>query len=203
MLHNSPSSVGIAWERDNTYWIFDGAHASLTRYQFNADHGPGGADHSDGVVQRYVEGQVARAPGISSHMEVDGDTLYVADSGNGRVVTLDVTSGTPGAVIGPNYDGTLQQAMEGAEVAVLIEAGAVEGLELPSGLAVHEGILYVTDNRTSRLFAFELDGVLVDWLDLSGEVASGGLMGIDFAPDGSLYLVDAVASRVLRLAPLP
>ncbi|MEC9466031.1 MAG: hypothetical protein VX834_09620 [Myxococcota bacterium] len=54
MLHNTPNGVGIAWEVDNVYWVYDGHHGSLTRYNFNQDHGPAGTDHSDGVVYRYV-----------------------------------------------------------------------------------------------------------------------------------------------------
>src|SRR5690606_13392082 len=47
MLHNSPNAVGIAWERDNVYWVVDGYHNALTRYDFAQDHGPGGSDHTD------------------------------------------------------------------------------------------------------------------------------------------------------------
>ena len=32
MLHNSPDSAGIAWERDNVYWVLDGAHRIARAY---------------------------------------------------------------------------------------------------------------------------------------------------------------------------
>lgn len=202
MLHNSPNSTGIAWEQGNAYWIFDGSHSSLTRYDFNDDHGPGGADHSDGVVRRYAEGEVSRAPGVSSHMEVSEGFLYVADSGNGRIARLDVNSGTPSAIIGPNYDGTLQQSMDGAVVETLVAAGSVEGLVVPSGLTLRDGMIFVSDYETSRIFAFELDGTLVDWLDLSAMVAPGSLMGIAFDPSGNLFVADYLGQSILRVAAL-
>ena len=93
MLHNSPLGMGIAWQQDNIYWVFDGAHSSLTRYDFRKDHGKGGSDHRDGIVLRFAEGLVRRAPGIPSHMEVHRETglLYVADTGKSRVLAMDTT----------------------------------------------------------------------------------------------------------------
>ena len=78
--------MGIAWEKDNVYWVFDGYHSSITRYDFNEDHGPGGTVHDDGTVSRYVEGKVKRVANVVSHMEMDRESnlLYVADTGNNR-----------------------------------------------------------------------------------------------------------------------
>ncbi len=50
MLHASPWCVGIAHERVNIYWVFNGKDGSLDRYNFNRDHGPGYEDHSDGEI---------------------------------------------------------------------------------------------------------------------------------------------------------
>jgi len=203
MLHNSPNSAGIAWERDNVYWVFDGAHNALTRYDFGEDHGPGGADHSDGVVSRYVEGQVAYLPRVPSHMEMADGLLYVADSGNGRVAVLDPSEASRGSAVGPNYDGTDQHAMDGGELTTLVDRADVEGMQTPSGLAIDGSVLYVGDNETSHLFAFDrASGELLDWLDLSPEIDRGGLMGLLPDGEGGLYLVDAVSDRVLRLSPL-
>lgn len=202
MLHNSPNSVGIAWERDNVYWIFDGSHAALTRYDFGLDHGPGGSDHSDGIVRRYVEGQVAYVPRVPSHMEMAGGLLYVADTGNNRVAVLDPAAAEAGAPIMPNYDGTQQHAMTGGTLTTLVDGAEVDSMVRPSGLAIDGDVLFVSDNETSTIFGFDREtGELIDWLDLSEQVAVGGLMGLAFDPDGDLFFVDATADRVLRIAP--
>lgn len=202
MLHNSPNSAGIAWERDNVYWVFDGYHASLTRYDFGSDHGPGGEDHSDGVIARYVEGQVGYVPDVPSHMELDATTglLYVADTGNARIATLDTASGTQGGTLEPNYDDAEQYEMLGATLTTLVDASASDLVE-PSGLALKDGLVFVTDNETGKVLAFDAGGVLVDWLQT--DVAPGGLMGMAFDGDGRLYLADAAGMRILRIEERP
>ncbi len=207
MLHNSPNGMGIAWEEGNTYWVFDGYNASISRYAFHGDHGPGGADHSDGEMLRYVEGEVERIEDVPSHLWLEGNDLFIADTGNQRIAVLDIDSGDVGGTIGPNYDGIAQQQVEDADIATLIDGddlgNDVDGrpvpveLQSPSGVAVREDILYVTDNETSTLFAFTTDGTVIDWVELP--VADGALMGIEFDDSGNLYLVDAVDNEVLRI----
>lgn len=200
MLHNSPNGMGIAAEGENVFWVFDGAHSSLTRYDFVWDHGPGGIDHTDGVIHRYVEGEVKRRPGVPSHLEFDpvDELLYVADTGNRRVAVLDARSGDLGAAYGPNYDGVDQRRCDDAELWTLVQGEDVN-LSRPSGLALRDGILYVSDNATGVLFAFDLDGQLLDWVDTG--LPSGALMGIEFDDRGRLHLVDGLAGEVLRLDP--
>ena len=201
MLHNSPNGAGIAWETENVYWVFDGFHNSITRYDFNTDHGPGGSDHRDGEVARYVEGAVSYVDGVSSHLEFHHGLhlLYVVDSGNNRVAVLDPTLGSPGQTLSPNYDGGTQYYVDGTELTTLID-GSEAGLEVPSGIAIAGETIFVSDNKLSLIAAFDFEGNLIDYLDLSSEVPSGGLMGIEVAPDGSLYAVDAVSNTVIRVA---
>ncbi|HEV3193456.1 MAG TPA: hypothetical protein VGY54_23270 [Polyangiaceae bacterium] len=205
MLHNSPLSVGIAWDHDNVYWVFDGTHSSLTRYDFHAGHPLGGTDHSNGEVARFVEGQVARVAGNVSHLKVDHDThlLYVADTGNSRIAVLDTTTGTRGAPISPNFDGDLQYEMTGATLATLVD-GSAAGLQRPSGLALEQHVLFVTDSASSRIYAFDLQGRPLDWLDLSPQVQPGGLMGLTVDAAGNIFLVDNIGNQVLEItAPSP
>ncbi len=200
MLHNSPLGGGIAWERERVFWVFDGAHAAIARYDFNSDHGLGGADHSDGVLGRYAEGEVERVEGVPSNMVFDPATslLFVADSGHARIAALDTTTGSTSGSVGPNYDGTVQQAVQGAELTTFFEGSEAE-LEVPSGLAIHEETLYISDNETSRILAVGMDGVLIDYLDT--ELAPGSLRGLTIDDDGVLYVVDAITPRILRIAP--
>jgi sugar lactone lactonase YvrE len=127
--------------------------------------------------------------------------LYIADTGNNRIAVLDTESGTTGASISPNYDKDMQNQVNGADLWTLIEGADVE-MSAPSGIALHEGMLFVSDNDTSRILAFDLeDGELVDWVDTG--LASGSIMGIDFDSDGSLWVVDAEASKIYRITEKP
>jgi DNA-binding beta-propeller fold protein YncE len=200
MLHDSPLAVGIAWDHDNVYWVFDGTHRSLSRYDFHAGHPLGGTDHSNGEVARFVEGKVVRVAGVMSHLKVAHDThlLYVADTGNNRIAVLDTATGTHGAATLPNYDGDLQYEMMGATLSTLVDGSAM-GLQRPSGLALGQQVLFVTDNASSRIYAFDLQGQPLDWLDLSAAVQPGGLMGLTFDAAGNLFLVDNIGNQVLEV----
>ena len=199
MLHNSPNGMGIAWEEGNTYWVFDGWHSSLTRYAFMNDHGAGGSYHGDGILWRYAEGQVKRSAGVPSHMEVDLPNLllYVCDTGHNRIAVLDMTSGTIGNPVGPNYDGTTQSGMNGAVLTTLVDGAAI-GMQKPSGLVIDGDVIYVSDNGTSQILAFDkATGELLEWLDTG--LPSGSLMGMALSDTGELYVVDGVLDGVMRI----
>lgn len=194
MLHDSPLCMGIAWEKDNVYWTFDGLNGVISRYDFAQDHGPGFDDHADGIIQRFVDVDVARVADVPSHMVFDQESgvLYVADTGNARIQRFDPATATVG-VQRHTHEGSPLTEMRGGEWITLV--GDEAGLVAPSGLALHDDVLYVTDNATSRITAFSLDGEELDHLDVG--VKLGGLMGIRVNDDG-LYAVDAVDSRVIR-----
>lgn len=202
MLHNSPNGAGIAWERDNAYWVFDGFHEAITRYDFQSDHGPGEDDHTDGIIARYGEGEVSYVEDVPSHLVFDPSTslLYIADGGNGRVAVLDTATGDEAGTISPNYDGCEQYEVEAAELRTLVDTSAVPELIRPSGIELRGDRLFVTDNTSGIVFAFSLDGTLIDWLDL--ELPDGALMGVTAAANGDLWLVDGASEKVLHVAPL-
>ena len=201
MLHNSPNGVGIEAEGGNAFWVFDGYHQSLTRYDFRSDHGMGGADHSDGIVARYAEGEVSYVPETNSHMVFlkNERTLLVADSGNNRIAALDVDSGTRGSNIAPNYDGVQQYRMDGATLTTYID-GSKNELLMPSGLAAHDGILYVGDAMNGRITAFDMTTrERIDWLDTG--LGQGELGGLEVDASGNLYYAAPKAHQVVRVAP--
>lgn len=197
MLHNSPNAVGIAWETENVYWVYDGYHGSLTRYDFAEDHGEGGSDHSDGVVARYVPQQMGYEPGVVSHLVYLDGLLYAADAAMGQIKVLDTATGERGTNVYPNYDGGEQYRMKNADMAVLVE-GSEHGLEMPAGLELHDDLLFVSDHATSKIFAFDLEGELVDWVDTGLEPYS--LQGMAFDEEGALWVVDQRREVVLRIA---
>jgi len=193
MLHNSPNGVGIAWVEGNAYYVFDGYHDSITFYDFHDDHGLGGADHSDGEILRCVEGEVSYVEGVGSHLVYDDndELLYIADSGNNRIAVLDTTTGEMGGVLTPNYDGLGPgnfNHIDDAELDTLID-GVDHGLELPSGLEIHDDIIYVGDNATGWIHAFMMDGTYITGLDLG--LDAGALQGFAIHDDALWFTNEA------------
>ena len=69
----------------------------------------------------------------------------------------------------------------------------------PSGLEIHDNMIFVSDNASSRIFAFNRQGELLDWVDL--DRPSGSIMGMAFDNAGLLYVVDAQAEQILQITP--
>ncbi len=196
MLHNSPFCMGIAHERDHVYWVFNGKLGALDRYDFHEPHVIGGEDHSDGELYRYVEGELTRAPEIPSHLALDKERgeLYVADTGSGRVLRLQLGTGTPGTEV-PTLDPiSVHQAVDGATLDVVVPSGVVAQ---PSGIALVDDALVVADHESGKLFAFLRDGTP------AGELQTGlaGLAGVTLGPDHKLYVADMKTGSAYRLEP--
>jgi outer membrane protein assembly factor BamB len=195
MLHESPWCMGIEHDTNNVYYAFDGLNGHLVRYDFRRDHGPGGTEHDDGSVRRFIDAKVTRVPRVPSHLAMDHETgiLYVADTGGGRIMALDTATGTTTKL--PLHREPLA---EYASIAGATYTQVVAGLHEPSGLALHEGKLFVGEHATGDIVAFDLTGKEL------GRVSTGakGLMGIAFSADGKLHFVDADAARITRLDPV-
>ena len=200
MMHETPLCMGIAWVSDNVYFVFEGLTNTIARYDFKTDHGPGFDFHGDGTVERFVDVDVARIADVPSHMVYDHDSelLYVADTGNNRVSVLDVSTAFQASEF-RGFETLVQESTDATWTEFV--TGEDADFQAPSGLALHDGVLYVGDNLTSRISAFDLEGNLLETLDL--DIDEGGLMGLRVSPDGeSLYVTDFVGNRVLRVAGL-
>ena len=200
MLHATPFCVGIAHEADNVYWVVNGSNGALDRYNFNEDHGPGQEDHSDGEIYRFAEGTITRVPNVPSHAVWHDGQLYVADTGGSRVISFSSVGASISGALTPRYE-PLAGAVTytGGTVTEVVPAGNM--LVQPSGLEIHDGLMYVSDAMTSFIHAFDLsDGSLVRSLDTG--LATGSLAGLAIGPnDGKLYFVDVPASKVVRIDP--
>lgn len=196
MLHDSPFCMGITHERDNVYWVFNGQLGALDRYDFHAPHVIGGDDHSDGEFERYVEGQLVRVPEVPSHLALDHShgQLYVADTAGGRILRLAIASGVPGANV-PTLDPiAVHRQMDNVGLEQVVAPGS---LGAPSGIALAADRIIVTDNATSRIWWFKLDGTLVGSVDTG--LPAGSLSGIAIGPDGKLYLSDLLTGTAYRV----
>ena len=133
---------------------------SLTRYDFRSDHGHGGADHSGGIIDRYVEGQGRYVPDVPSHLAWDSSTeqLLVADTDNNRIAVFDPSTAIPAVGIGPNPDGC---STAGGSLYTLI-AGSDHGIVAPSGPELQDSRIFASDNSTSIIYAFARNGQVLD-----------------------------------------
>ena len=199
MLHNTPLCMGIEHQEANIYWTFDGLTGSISKYDFKKDNGVGNDDHSDGQTFRYVTGQVKYAKGVPSHLAYHAadQTLFIADSGNGRIAKLDTTTGQRGTPLKTLEPQGPAVQMNGAMLEDAVPAGT--DLRAPSGLEIHNEILYVSDNASGLIYAYSLDGKQLNFLDTG--LGAGALAGLAFGPDDKLYFVDMTGNRIVRVDP--
>jgi hypothetical protein len=197
MLHSTPFCRGIAHVEANWFWVFNAYDNSLDKYNFAVDHGPGMDDHSDGEIYRYAGGKVKGLEGTPSHIFYDASDkfLYVADTGNARIVKLDTTKGTLGEELPRRNEPLVANGfMNGTDVEVVVPPGKVAK---PSGLEVREGLIYVTDAETSTFYVFDKTGKEVR--KLATGLAAGSLAGFTFDDKGRLVFTDRGGARLVRI----
>jgi sugar lactone lactonase YvrE len=198
MLHQSPFSTGVAFEKGNAYWINDGWNGNVIRYDFVDDHGPGGEYHGDGILSRYPEVETQRVDDIVSHMILDEDRkwLYIVDTGNKRVLRLDITSGNRGNdLFAPNEELADYYEVVDASFEVIIDAG----LEQPAGIELTDDRLFISDYAQGKIFIYDI----TDNFALKGTIdTETGIQGIVIGPDKSLYYANSENEEVIRLSPI-
>ncbi len=204
MLHQSPYGVGIEYAGEgNIYWVFDGFHSAIVRYDFYNPHQYGGDDHSDGRIWRYGEVAVSREPGISSHMVLDETAgwLYIADTGNSRIIRFNVNSGEFAYNLSPYGEPLAQyRMMENAEWEVVINTG----LQKPSGIDIYKGEdgddrLIVGDFETGEIIIYNIS---VDTPIEIGRFETGyinNLMGLVVGPNQNIYYVNYQRNELVQI----
>jgi hypothetical protein len=202
MLHESPNSQGICWEKDNTFWLFDGFNNDIVRYDFVNDHNPGFSDHSDAIVRRYSDTEVLRdVNGTVSHMAFDNTKtwLYVVDNGHQRVFRMDITSGNT-SLTAPAYGPHESMSEYVTITGYTWENVVTTGLQDPAGIVIDGNIMVVTDHQTNELIFYNISSIPATEIRRVS-ANTQGIMGVTIGPDGLLYYVDNAGNKVIRLNP--
>ena len=198
MLHGSPFSMGIAHEADNVFWVYDNWNKDIVRYDFAEDHGPGNADHEDGIVRRYSDIGINADGDIPNHMVLDKATgwLYFVDNGNSRVLRLDIISGTVSSSLANINEPLAEHSqMGGFSVEVIIE----DGLEKPCGIEIFAGKLLVSDYANGDIVVYDMSNNFVE----IGRIAtqSQGITGIVVGPDGNIWYTNRIDNTLMKAVP--
>jgi hypothetical protein len=195
MLHQSPLCMGAEWISGNAYWIFDGKNENLVMYDFQEDHGPGGDDHSDGIVRRHSDVELLRLADVPSHMALNHETaeLFIANTGAGEVLWVDSSSGEENRNLSQNLE-PLEEYTEWVDTDHEVFA---DDFEDPSGVWLHNDVLFVSDHATGEIVALDMNGDELERIDTGAE----SIMGITVGPEGKLWYVDAGANELVRIDP--
>jgi len=134
---------------------------------------------------------------------VDGGLLYVADTENHRIRTIDLATGTVETVVGT---GTAGFSGDGGPA---IDAQ----LNYPMDIEVQDGVLYIADADNNRVRTVDLATGTIQTVagngtaEFSGdggpatEASLYGPTGVGVGPDGALYIADMFNHVIRRVAP--
>lgn len=203
MLHQSPYSMGIASEKNNVFWVFDGYSNDIVRYDFVDDHGPGNTYHGDALIHRYNDFSVAKDPNkkVVSHLVCDENWVYVVDYGSKSVFRIEQNTGAIGNTpsFGPFESVAEYKYVTGYNTEVLVDSGLVE----PAGIDVIDDRMIVSDYANGQIIIYDISVVpAVELKRIS--TSAQGIMGVKIGPDGRIWYVDFDANtvNVVNLAPL-
>lgn len=202
MLHQTTTGRGIAHEKDNVYWVYDDISGDICRYDFAVPHEVGGDDHSDGKIRRYTQVQVSGETAVPAHMIIDtaGGWLYFADTGNDRIIRLNINSGEVNQPMSPYAGEPLIEyvSMKNVQWEVYIDSGLVR----PSGIDYYDGRLIVGDYANGDIILYNTNASKPVEMGRI-HTGSGGLMGLKVGPDGHIWYVDYKTHKVMRIEHAP
>ncbi|MES2379534.1 MAG: T9SS type A sorting domain-containing protein [Bacteroidota bacterium] len=192
MIHQTPYGKGIAFEKDNIYWVLDGYEGNIKRYDFGNPHQPGGDDHSGGGVQVYPDFKFTKHASLPGHIVIDGNRkyLYGCDPVGKRVFRIDITTGS-------NSGARTKINGENLSLGYFTFSGLTKidtligGLGSPIGIDVYGDRLIVTDNLTDEIIIYNISNNYreVGRIKLK-YIASPDPLGVKVGPDGKIYFVD-------------
>ena len=198
MLHQCPYAMGVAWEKDNVFWVFDSYYGDIMRNDFQDDHGPGNDDHSDGRIRAYNDFTVARINlETPCHMALDAAKkyLYIVDAGNSRIIRLDITTGSQTGNFTLYGESIAEHSIyTGASWSSYINTGSMQ----PSGIDVIGSNLIISDYATGDILIYDCSGSSGT---LKGKITTGqaGVQGLKIGPDGKIWFVNYLTNEVKRV----
>lgn len=210
MLHESPACPGIVHDPEiltsygTVFWAIDGVVNQLVRYDFQQPHGPGLMDHSFAAVRRYPDIPISRGPaGVHAGMVIDPTTraLYISNAGDGSILRVFIDTGKYARTARQEYP-IFSSRLPSFEYSIY-ECTKYEtfasGLDIPSGLAIHDGQLFVAEYSTGNIHVYDLaSGFKINTYSSGG----AGLMGLTVAPlSGTLFGVNAITNQLLQFEP--
>ena len=142
-------------------------------------------------------------PNPSGGIAIDGDMIYVSDTVNNRIRTIDLTTGIVETLAG---NGDAAYSGDGG-------AAVDASLRAPRDLEIGpDGDLYIADTDNSAVRAVDLDSGEIRTVIGTGELGLDDAealpatetmlrrpMGISFGPDGNLFVMDTLNDRVVRV----
>ena len=158
----------------------------------------GNSDHSDGIIRRFEGlGLIGEATyHVPSHLILDKETgmLYIVDTGNDRILKMDINSGTFLTNLSP-YEPTAEYSNWGN---VTFSLFADSALTTPSGIDLVGNRIIVSDFATGEIIIYDNSGSAGVEL---GRIATGtpGIMGVKIGPDGKIWYVNATTNQVIRI----
>src|SRR5690606_14711560 len=192
MTHQSPYSQGIAAEKDNVFWVFDGYSNDIVRNDFVDDHGPGNDYHADAIIRRYADDVVLLDANhlVVSHLVLDGEKqwLYVVDHGNNRVIRIDINTGTVGGTppYPPNEPYDEYTMVTGYTQETVVASGDLSG---PAGIDVIDDRMIVSEFESGHIVIYDIS--VMPALELHRiETGFSSLQGIKIGPEGKIWGVD-------------
>ncbi|RJU95549.1 MAG: hypothetical protein DWC00_05005, partial [Candidatus Poseidoniales archaeon] len=142
--------------------------------------------------------------GTPGHMVLDQTTgiLYISDAGANRVLWVNTDDSTYTTTDLMNDPSRLEPLAEYTRVAGIEWGVLASGLNRPSGIALDDGQLFVSENGNGKIVAYDLatDGKSGAQLDKI-QTSATSIMGLEVGPNGHLYYVDNGQDKVLRIDP--
>ena len=137
-------------------------------------------------------------------MELDHDTgiLYIADPAANRVLWVNTDDSTYATTDLMNDPSRLEPLAEYSRFNGIEWGVLATGLDRPTGIALLEGQLFVSEYSNGNIVAYDLPsdgkgGTYVDEIQTSATA----IMGLEFGPNGHLYYVDNGQDEVVRIDP--